>query len=210
MKLYHSPGACSLAPHIVACEAGISLELVKVDLAAKLTESGADYRAINPKGAVPALTTDDGAVLTEAAVVIQYLADLAPEAALLPPAGTFERYKALEWLNFIATELHKGFGPLWKPNTPAEMREIVKDNLAQRFTYLDRELSGRDYLRGESFSAPDAYAFTILGWAAHMSIDLARWPNVTSYVARIAARPKVREALIAEGLAKEAADLVAA
>lgn len=210
MKLYYSPGACSLAPHIVAREAGFSPELVKVDLAAKLIESGADYRAINPKGAVPALSTDDGPVLTEAAVVIQYLADLAPEARLIPAVGTFDRYKALEWLNFVATELHKGFGPLWKPNTPADMREIVKDNLAQRFTYLDRELASRDYLLGDRFSAPDAYAFTILSWAAHFSIDLARWPNVTAYVARIAARPKVREALVAEGLIKETADAVAA
>lgn len=210
MKLYYSPGACSLAPHIVAREAGLSPELVKVDLAAKLTESGADYRAINPKGAVPALTTDDGTLLTEAAVVIQYLADLAPEAALIPAAGTFERYKALEWLNFIATELHKGFGPLWKPDTPAEMREIVKENLAQRFTFLDRELASRDYLLGHSFTAPDAYAFTILSWAAHMNIDLARWLNVTRYVGRIAARPKVREALIAEGLIKEIAEVVVA
>ena len=206
MQLFYAPGACSLAPHIVAREAGLDIGLVKVDLAAKRTADGGDYLGINPKGAVPALITDDGAVLTEAAVVIQYLADLAPESGLLPAAGSFERYKALEWLNFVATELHKGFGPLWKPNTPAEYREIVKELLAQRFTFLDRELAGRDYLLGSRFSAVDAYAFTILGWAAYMKIDLARWPNVTAYLARVGARAKVREALVAEGLVKAEAE----
>ena len=206
MQLFYAPGACSLAPHIVAREAGLPIETVKVDLASKRTSAGDDYLEINPKGAVPALSTDDGALLTEAAVVIQYLADLTPTAGLLPAAGTFERYRALEWLNFIATELHKGFGPLWKPNTPAEYREITKELLAQRFTYLDRELADRDYLLGDGFSAVDAYAFTILGWAAYMKIDLARWSNVTAYLARIGARPKVREALVAEGLVKAEAE----
>ena len=206
MKLYYTPGTCSLAPHIVAREAGLDLELVKVDLASKLTEAGADYRSVNPKGAVPALVLDDGFVLTEAAVVIQYLADRAPAAGLMPPAGGIERYAAQQWLNFVATELHKGFGPLWRADTPAEMRRIVKEQLAAKFSFLDRELADRPYLTGDRFAAADAYAFTVLGWARFMSIDLARWPNLTAYLERIAARPKVRETLAAEGLlAAEAA-----
>jgi glutathione S-transferase len=200
MRLFYSPGACSLAPHIVAREAGIGLDLVKVDLASKRTEAGEDYSAVNPKGGVPALVARDGAVLTEAAVLIQYLADLAPHAGLLPPHGTLDRYRALEWLNFIATELHKGFGPLWRPDTPGEMREIVKATLAIKFNHLEKHLTGRAFLLGDRFSAADAYAFTVLSWAAYMNIDLARWSNVNSYVQRVGARPKVREALRAEGL----------
>jgi glutathione S-transferase len=205
MRLYYAPGACSLAPHILALEAGLDVDLVKVDLATKRTENGDDYLAVNPKGAVPALVTRTGETLTEAAVVLQYLADLAPEQQLLPPAGSFARYRALEWLNFIATELHKGFGPLWKDTTPAEYRETVKGVLAQRFGYLDRQIGDSAYLLGERFSAPDAYAFTILSWARLFGIDLARWPNVAAYVARVAARPKVRQALVDEGLVKSAA-----
>ncbi len=200
MRLYYAPGACSLAPHIVAREAGIQLDLVKVDMATKTTDAGEDFLQVNPKGAVPALVRDDGAVLTEAAVVIQFLADQAPEALLLPAAGSFERYRALEWLNFIATELHKGFGPLWKSDTPPAMRTITRENLTVRFTFLDRHLSASAYLLGDSFSAPDAYAFTILSWAEFMKIDLGRWPNVTSYLQRIGARQDVRQALAAEGL----------
>lgn len=205
MRLYYAPGACSLAPHILALEAGLQLELVKVDLATKRTEKGDDYLAINPKGAVPALVARTGETLTEAAIVLQYLSDIAPEAELLPAAGTFARYRALEWLNFIATELHKGFGPLWKDTTPAEFRETTKQLLAQRFGYLDRELADRPYLLGQRFTAPDAYAFTILSWARLFAIDIARWPNVASYVSRIGNRPKVRQALIEEGLIKSAA-----
>jgi glutathione S-transferase len=208
MRLFYSPGACSLAPHIVAREAGIDLDLAKVDLASKRTEAGEDYSAINPKGGVPALAASNGSILTEAAVLIQYLADLAPEAGLLPQQGAIDRYRALEWLNFIATELHKGFGPLWRPDTPSEMREIVKATLAIKFNYLEKHLAGRAFLLGERFSAADAYAFTVLSWAAYMNIDLARWSNVSSYVQRVGARPRVREALAAEGLLK--ADAVAA
>jgi glutathione S-transferase len=200
MKLFYSPGACSLAPHIVAREAGIGLDLVKVDLASKRTEAGHEFLTINPKGAVPALVADRGTVLTEAAVVIQYLADLAPEASLLPPAGTFDRYRALEWLNYVATELHKGFGPLWRSDTPGEMRKIVKETLATKLNYLEVRLASQSYLSGDRFSAIDAYAFTVLSWAAYMNIDLGRWPAVNGYVQRIAARPKVRKALEAEGL----------
>lgn len=208
MRLYYAPGACSLAPHIVAREAGIDLNLVKVDLASKRTDSGEDYAAINPKGGVPALVSGSGSVLTEAAVLIQYLSDLAPDAALLPQHGTVERYRSLEWLNFIATELHKGFGPLWRNDTPGEMREIVKATLAIKFNHLEKHLATRAFLMGDRFSAADAYAFTVLSWAAYMNIDLARWPNVAAYVQRVGARPKVREALVAEGLAN--ADAAAA
>ncbi|HEY0148493.1 MAG TPA: glutathione transferase GstA [Allosphingosinicella sp.] len=200
MKLYFTPGACSLAPHIVAREAGLDFELAKVDLAAKTLEDGSDYLAVNPKGSVPALALDEGLVLTEAAVLVQYLADRAPAANLLPAAGTIERYVAQEWLNFIATELHKGFGPLWKKDTPAEVRESTKAVLATKFAYLDRILAERPHLTGESFSAADAYAFTVLSWAKFMAIDLGRWTHLTAYLARVGARPKVREALIAEGL----------
>ncbi|TFI60265.1 glutathione transferase GstA [Sphingomonas parva] len=200
MRLYYTPGTCSLAPHIVAREAGLPLDLVKVDLATKRAEDGGDYLAVNPKGPVPALVLDDGFVLTEAAVVIQYLADLAPQSGLLPPAGTRARYVAQQWLNYVATELHKGFGPLWHKETPAEMRAIVRAQLADRFAFLDRELAARPYLTGNAFAAPDAYAFTVLSWGRYLSIDLARWPNVAAYVDRIAARSRVREALIAEGL----------
>jgi len=200
MRLYYSPGACSLAPHIVAREAGVPLELVKVDLTAKTTEADEDYRAINPKGSIPALLLDDGSALTEGAVISQFLADQAPEAELLPLAGTLQRYRALEWLNFVATELHKGFGPLWRKETPGEMRTLVKDMLGKKFGFLDRHLAGQQYLLGDNFCVADAYAFTILSWAPVVGIDLANWPDLTAYIDRIAARPHVRAALKAEGL----------
>ena len=206
MRLYYSPGACSLAPHIIAREAGVPVDLVKVDLATKTTETGDDYLAINPKGAVPALVLEDGTVLTEAAVVIQFLAEAAQRFELLPDHGSFARYRTLEWLNFIATELHKGFGPLWRNDTPAEMRAIVKETLATKFSFLDRHLAGQNFLVDDSFRAPDAYAFTTLSWAGFMNIDLARWPNLTAYIERITGRASVRSALAAEGLlAAEAA-----
>jgi glutathione S-transferase len=204
MRLYYTPGACSLAPHIVAREAGLAFDLAKVDLATKKIEDGSDYLAVNPKGAVPALQLDHGLVLTEAAVLLQYLADRAPEAGLIPPAGTIHRYVTQEWLNFVATELHKGFGPLWRQDTPVEFRETTKQTLAGKFAYLDKLFATRPHLTGESFSVADAYAFTVLGWARFMAIDLGRWPNLAAYLERIGARPKVREALAAEGLATHA------
>lgn len=200
MRLYYSPGTCSLASHIVAREAGIPVDLVKVDLAAKTTGAGEDYRSINPKGSIPALVLDDGSVLTEGAVISQFIADMAPEAGLLPPAGTMARYRALEWSNFVATELHKGFGPLWRKETPPEMRILVKDMLGMKFAYLDRHLTGRDFLLDGGFCIADAYAFTILSWARVIGLDLAKWPSLAAYVARISLRPNVRGALAAEGL----------
>jgi glutathione S-transferase len=200
MLLYFSPGACSLAPHIVAREAWLPIDIVKVDLATKTTERGDDYLRINPKGSVPALILDDGTLLTEGAVISQFFADMEPETGLMPAPGTIERYHALEWLNFIATELHKGFSPLWRKDTPAEMREVVKQNIGPKFGYLTGHIEDRDYLLGEVFSAADAYAFTILSWAPVVGIDLAQWPALAAYVERVSVRPGVRAALAAEGL----------
>ena len=205
MQLFIAPGACSLAPHIISREAAIPLSVIKVDFATKRTQDGRDYLTINPKGAVPALITDDGETLTEAAVVLQYLADIAPASELIPAQGTFERYRAQEWLNFIATELHKGFGPLWNKATPEETVRATKEQLAKKFDYLELPLRDRSYLLGDRFSAPDAYAFTILGWARLFNIDLKRWPSISAYVDRIAARPQVQHAMLAEGLIKAAA-----
>ena len=204
MKLYYSPGACSLAPHIVLREAGLDFDLDRVALPAKTTNDGGDFLAINQKGAVPTLWLDDGEVITEAAVILQYLADQAPAKALIPAAGTKERYRVQEWLNYIASELHKGFGPLWKSNTPTEYKAAVKESLAKQFAYLDGKLAGRSYLTGDKFTVADAYLFTILNWAQFHQIDLKPYRNVSAFVARVAARPKVQETLQAEGLAKAA------
>jgi len=198
MKLFYAPGACSLSPHIVFREAGIPVELQKVDLKAKKYDGGADYTKINAKGYVPALQLDSGQVLTEGPAIVQYLADQKPA----PKLGSFERYQLQEWLNFIGTELHKGFSPLFKPNTPDEYKRIAKENLATRIDWLDKQLDGRDFLMGKNFSVADAYAFTILSWSKPLQIDLSKWPNVTAYLARVGARPRVQEALKAEGLVK--------
>jgi glutathione S-transferase len=200
MRLYYSPGACSLAPHIVAREAGVPVDLVRVDLAAKTTETGEDYRAINRKGSVPALLLNDGSLLTEGPVISQFIADLAPEVRLIPPIGTLSRYHALEWLNFVATELHKGFGPLWRKETPDEFRAVVKHMLAMKFDFLELNLAGQEYLLADGFCIADAYAFTILSWAPVVGIDLTEWPSLVAYIVRISTRPNVRAALAAEGL----------
>lgn len=203
MKLYFSPGACSLSPHIVLREAGFSFELEKVSLADKKTASGGDYREVNPKGYVPALQLDNGEVLTEGPAIVQYLADKAPEKQLAPEPRTIERYKVVEWLNFISTEIHKGFSPLFKPNTPEETKQISRDTLAARFDFLDKQLQGKQYLMGNQFSVADAYLFTVLNWTRPMKIDLGRWPAVQAYWQRVGSRPAVREAMLAEGLIKE-------
>ncbi len=199
MKLYYSPGACSLAPHVALRELGLPHALVKVDLAAARTEHGADYRQVNPKGYVPALELDGGQRLTEAAVLLQYLADRKPESDLAPAPGTMERYRLQEWLNFISTEIHKGHGPLWSPANPDDEKERARKRLAGRYDWLNRQLEGRDYLMGK-FTVADAYLFTVLNWGQWTGIDIARWPALERYLARVAARPKVREALQAEGL----------
>lgn len=205
MKLYYAPAACSLAPHIVASEAGLRLDLERVDLASGKTEGGAVFATINPKGYVPALALDNGEVLTEVSALVQYLADQAPGSGLAPAAGTLERYRLLEWLGFISTEIHKGFGPLWKPDTPEASKTAARNNLAKRFAYLDGRLSGGGFLLGERFTVADAYLFTVANWTNFHKIDLSPYPNLQSYLKRVAARPKVREALGAEGLLKEAA-----
>ncbi len=201
MKLYYAPGVCSLSPHIVAREAGLPITLVRVDNKNKKTENGDDYRAINPKGYVPLLELDNGERLTEGPAIVQYLADLAPAARLAPPNGTFERYRLQEWLNFITSEIHKQFSPLFDPTMPEEAKEKFRTRLAGRFDWLVEQLQGREYLMG-GFTAADAYLFAVLGWTKFTGPDLARWPVLQDYVARIAARPHVQEALRAEGLVK--------
>jgi glutathione S-transferase len=201
MKLYYAPGTCSLSPHIVAREAGLPLTLVRVDNKNKKTESGEDYRAINPKGYVPLLELDNGARLSEGPAIVQYLADLAPAAKLAPANGTFERYQLQEWLNFITSEVHKQFSPLFDATMPDEAKEKFRNKLASRFDWVAEQLQGRDYLMG-SFTVADAYLFVVLGWTKFTGPDLARWPALQQYVDRIAARPRVQEALKAEGLLK--------
>jgi glutathione S-transferase len=205
MKLYYAPGACSLATHIALREAGLAFDLEQVDLGAKKAKSGADYLTINAKGAVPALRLDDGEVLTEGGAILQYIADKSPGRGLAPEAGTRERYRLMEWINYIATEVHKGFSPLFKPNTPDAYKTVVKANLARQFAYLDGKLAGRTALTDAPFTIADAYLFTILNWSNVLQIDLAPYPNLKAFMARVAARPKVKEALEAEGLLKAAA-----
>ncbi|CAO3412954.1 glutathione transferase GstA [Azospirillum doebereinerae] len=198
MKLYYKPGACSLSPHIVLREAGLPFDLVKVDLAKKTLEDGSDFLAVNPKGQVPTLGLDDGGILTEAAVTVQYIADQAPASGLIPAAGTIARYRVLEWLNFVSSELHKSFSPLFRPNTPDAYKEIAKQTLAAKFGAMDRHLEGKPYLTGETFTVADAYAFVVLGWAPRIGIPLTPWPNLEAFAARVGARPAVKDALAAE------------
>jgi glutathione S-transferase len=205
MKLYYSPGACSLSPHIVSRELGIPVELKKVNTKDKTIEGGGDYWKVNGRGYVPALELENGEILTEGPAIVQYLADQKPEAGLAPRHGTFERYRLQEWLNFLTSEVHKQFSPLFKPNTPEEYKKIAKENIATRFDWLDKQLAGRDYLMGKTFTVADAYAFVLIGWSKFQGIDLARWPNITAYHNRVGARPKVQEAMQAEGLLKKAA-----
>jgi glutathione S-transferase len=201
MKLYYAAGACSLSPHIVLRETGLEFELERVDLRSKKTQSGADFLKVNPKGQVPVLVLDNGETLTEGPAVVQYIADQKPEAGLVPPPTSFERYKVQEWLNFITSELHKSFSPLFSPATPEEYKTIAKESLAKRFDWLDTHLASTQYLHGGRFSVADAYAFVAIGWAKPMKFDLERWPNLKTWHERIAARPKVQEALKAEAAA---------
>ncbi len=202
MKLYYAPGACSLAPHIIAREAGIDLELEKVDFKTKKTESGKDFMAINPKGYVPALEYEPGKVLTEGPVIQQYLADQNPKSGLAPANGTMERYRLQELLAFINGEIHKNFGPLFNPNVTPEVREQQLGYLRKRFEYLDKGLAGKQFLLGNSFTAADAYLFVMTSWASHVGLDLSSLANVGAFSQRVAARPAVQAALKAEGLMK--------
>lgn len=201
MKLYYSPGACSLAPHIAMREAGIAVDLQKVDLKAKQYDGG-DYKQVNGKGYVPAIAMDDGTVLTECPVILQYLADQKPESGLAPRPGDPARYKLQEALNFITSELHKGMGTFFNPALTPEWRKAATDRLVLRFDWLAQQLEGKQYLMGDKFSVADAYLFTVLSWAGPSKFDLSKWPAITAYQQRVASRPKVQEALKAEGLVK--------
>jgi glutathione S-transferase len=200
MKLYYSPGACSLAPHIAMRELGIPVELQKVDLKAKQYEGG-DYKQVNSKGYVPAVETPAG-VLTEAPVILQYLADQKPDMGLAPKPGDPARYKLQEMLNFITSEMHKGMGNFFNPALNDGWRQAVTDRLGIRLDWVAKQLEGKQYLMGDKFTVADAYMFTILNWAGPSKFDLSKWPTITDYHKRVAARPKVQEALKAEGLVK--------
>lgn len=201
MKLYYVPGVCSQASHIALREAGVDFTLDRMDRDSRRTESGENYLQVNPKGSVPALRLDNGEVLTEGAVILQYIADQAPSSGLAPPVGNMERYRLAEWLNYVATEVHKQYSPLFNPKLPPEWRENQLSVLAKRFDYLAQRLNDRPYIMGKQFTVVDAYLFVVLRWSARLKIDLAPWPVLIDYLARIAARPAVQAALRAEGLA---------
>jgi glutathione S-transferase len=200
MKLYFAPGACSLSPHIVLRESGLPFETDRIDGKTHKTQNGSDYYAINPKGQVPALQLDSGEVLTEGAVIVQYIADQKPESKLAPPAGNLERYRLQEWLSFIATEMHKGSSPLFNPKLPGDVKQTTLDRLLQRYAFVARHLDTHTYLMGDHFTVADAYLFTILRWAKRFEIDLNRWPSLAAFMKRMEARPSVKATLEAEGL----------
>ena len=203
MKLYYSPGACSLAPHIVLLEAGCPFDLEKVDIPNKKTAAGADYWKINPKGYVPALQLENGEVLSEVGVILQYLADRKPAAGLAPAAGTMARYNLMEWLNFIATEVHKSIGALFNPKMTPEMKVVQTGVIERRLNALEKMMAGRQYLMGDTYSVADAYLFTVVNWSRIHKIDLAQWPNIQAFMTRVGGRPQVQAAMRAEGLLKD-------
>jgi glutathione S-transferase len=200
MKLYYSPGACSLAPHIVLNELGASYDIEKVDLAAKKTESGADFTGVNSKGYVPTLELGKGEILTEVSTILQYLADKAQNSSLLPAFGSMDRYRAMETLNFIASELHKGIGGLFNPAMPEDGKKAIIDRVKRHLAWLDSELAKKPYLLGEAYSVADAYAFTVLGWSKWVNLDLSPYAHIVAYLDRVGARPAVQAALKKEGL----------
>jgi len=200
MKLFYTPGACSMACHITLRELALPFDLIKVDLATGRMETGEDFRIVNPKGYVPALKLDDGALLTENQVILQYLVDQVPAGDLAPPQGTLERYRLMEWLAFIATELHKGFGPLWNRDLPKEVHQLAIGRLGQRFEYVEKTLSGHEWLWGDTFTIADAYLFTVLSWAHVLKMDLSPWPGLQAYIDRVRNRPQVKATLVSEGL----------
>jgi glutathione S-transferase len=202
MKLYYSPGACSLSPHIVAREAGLAVELVLASTKTKKLQDGSDFYAINPKGSVPVLELDNGQRLTEGPAIVQYLADQAPASGLAPAAGSWERVRLQEWLNFITSELHKGFSPLFTPGMPEEAKPLFRNKLLERFKYVDEQLAGKSYLMGEQFTVADAYLFTVSNWGQYVGVDVSPLANLAALRGRVAARPAVQEAMKAEGLLK--------
>jgi glutathione S-transferase len=204
MKLYYSPGACSLSPHIALLEAGLPYDLVKVDLRAKKLENGDDFLKVNPKGQVPALALDNGELVTEGPVIVQMIADTVPAKNLAPARDSAERYKLLEWLNYITGELHKNFSPMFNPSIPDEVKNVFRDRIMGKFKYIDAQLAGRDYLMGKQFSVADGYLYTMLRWADGHKFDLSGLKNLMAFKERVGARPKVQEALTKEGLMKAA------
>jgi glutathione S-transferase len=204
MKLYYSPGTCSLSPHIVARELGIHLDLVKVDLASKKTADGRDYVSVNPKGYVPALELDDGQILTEGTAIVQYLADRRGGPRLAPAAETFDRHRLQETLTYINSELHKSYGPLFRPNVSPEAREESVASIKKRYAPIEERLRGRAWLVGDHFTVADAYLFVVTTWAALVNVDLTELPSLRAFQARVATRPAVREAMAAEGLVASA------
>jgi glutathione S-transferase len=201
MKLYYTPGVCSLSPHIMLEEAGLKFNLVKTDIRAKTTDGGGDYKKTNPLGYVPALELDDGTILTEGPAIVQYIADKAPEKKLAPANGTLDRYKMQSWLNFLSSELHKGFSPLFNPAMPEDAAKIFRERLTTRLSHLETHFAKNQFLMGNQFTAPDAYCFTVLRWTVPTKIDLAPYPHVQAYMKRIGDRPAVKKAMTAEGLA---------
>ena len=202
MKLYFSPGACSFSPHLALREAGIDFELVKVDLKSHtLVSDGSDFRRINPKGYVPVLELDNGKRLSEGPAIVQYIADLKPDAGLAPKAGSFERYQLQEWLGFINSEIHKNFSPLFNPNTSEEAKANTRQNLGNRLTYVSEQLGTNDFLMGSQFTVADGYLFTVLNWSQWTAIDLSQWPTLVAFQERISNRPSVQEARAAEAAA---------
>ncbi|CNK64329.1 glutathione transferase GstA [Yersinia aldovae] len=202
MKLFYKPNACSLSPHIILREAGLDFSIESVDLASKITETGKNYLSINPKGQVPALVLDDGSLLTEGVAIVQYLADIVPDRHLIAPSGTLARYHAIEWLNFVATELHKGFSPLFNPKTPEEYKIIARERLNNQFSYVDSVLAQHDYLLGKKFSVADAYLFTVTRWATALNVEITARSHLDQYMVRVAERPAVKAALAAEEIKK--------
>ena len=202
MKLYYFPAACSQASNIALREAGLKFELVKVDRHTKKAADGLDFNEVNPKGYVPALTLDSGEVLTENVTVLQYIADRNPAAKLAPAAGTMQRYRLMEWLSFINSEVHKAFSPLFRQDAPEDTKQYTRKNLVTRFDYLERALGTKAFLMGEQFTVADAYLFTVLSWGEHVNLDIGKWPQLKRYVERVGKRPHVIEARKAEGLVK--------
>jgi glutathione S-transferase len=202
MKLYYLPGACSLASNIALREAGLKFEPVKVDRKTKMAADGLDFREVNPKGYVPALKLDSGEVLTENVALLQYIADRNPSAKLAPAFGTMERYRLMEWLSFINSEIHKNFSPMFRAEAAEAVKEFVRNNLTVRLDYLQGALGSKSYLMGDQYTVADAYLFTVLGWGAHVNFDIGRWPQLKRLHERVAARPHTVEALKSEGLLK--------
>ena len=202
MKLYYSPGACSLSPHIALREAGLPFEAVLAPTKTKKLPDGTDFTTLNTKGYVPLLELDDGQRLTEGPAIVQYIADQVPASGLAPAFGTMARYRLMEWLNFITSELHKGFSPLFTPGMPDEAKAMARARLVDRLTWVDGQLAGKTWLMGETFTVADAYLFTVAGWGKYVGVDIAPLTNLSAYLGRVAARPAVQDALKAEGLLK--------